>query len=88
FNRAKKEAGLEGITVHDLRHVFASRLRRLGASLGDIGEALGHKGVRMTLRYAHLSPDYMKGVVQLLDQTATKTATPSAGVAEVVPLSY
>ena len=75
FNRAKKETALDGLTFHDLRHVFASRLRRLGASLGDIAEALGHKGVKMTLRYAHLSPDYMKGVVQRLDQTATKTAT-------------
>ncbi|MCH6567268.1 MAG: site-specific integrase [Nitrospinae bacterium] len=85
FNRAKKEAALDGLTFHDLRHVFASRLRRLGASLGDIGEALGHRSARMTLRYAHLSPDYLKGLVQLLDQTgnqtATKTATPNAGVA-------
>jgi integrase len=91
FNRAKKEVGLDSLTFHDLRHVFASRLRRLGASLGDIAEALGHKGIRMTLRYAHLSPDYMKDLVKLLDreiQTATKTATPTAGVAEVVSLTH
>ena len=85
FNRAKKEVALDGLTFHDLRHVFASRLRRLGASLSDIGEALGHRSARTTLRYAHLSPDYLKGLVQLLDQTgnqtATKTATPNAGVA-------
>ena len=64
-----------------------SRLRRRGASLGDITAALGHKRTRMTLRYAHLSPDYMKELVRLLDQTATKTATPPKGVAKVVPLS-
>ena len=92
FNRAKKEAGLDSLRFHDLRHVFASRLRRRGASLGDIAELLGHKGLRMTLRYAHLTPDYLRNVVDLMDeaeiQTATKSATPSAGVAEVVPLSY
>lgn len=70
FDRATKRAGIEGLTFHDLRHVFASRLRRRGASLSDIAEALGHKGVTMTLRYAHLSPDYMGSVVGLLDQPA------------------
>ena len=71
FEKAKKEiAGIEDLTFHDLRHVFASRLRRRGASLGDIAEALGHKSITMTLRYAHLSPDYMGSVVELLDQPA------------------
>jgi integrase len=66
FRRAKKQVGLT-LTFHDLRHVFASRLRLLGASLGDIAESLGHKSVSTTLRYAHLTPDYMKGVVGPLD---------------------
>ena len=91
FNRAKEKAGLDGLTFHDLRHVFASRLRRRGASLGDIAELLGHKGLRMTLRYAHLTPGYLKNVVGLMDesetQSATKSAIPNAGVAKVVPLS-
>jgi integrase len=81
FNRAKIKAGLNSRTFHDLRHVFASRLRRNGASLGDIGELLGHKDMRMTLRYAHLTPGHLKSVVGLMDrfdiQTATKTATGS-----------
>ena len=90
FRRAKKKANL-ALTFHDLRHVFASRLRRCGASLGDIAELLGHKGLSMTLRYAHLSPGYLKNVVQLLNeteiQTATKTATPDGGMVKVVPIS-
>ena len=88
FNRATAKVGLDGLTFHDLRHVFASRLRRRGASLGDIAELLGHKGLRMTLRYAHLTPGYLKNVVELMDesetQTATKTATPIGVVARVV----
>ncbi|MEE9196603.1 MAG: tyrosine-type recombinase/integrase [bacterium] len=79
FRRAKKQAGLT-LTFHDLRHVFASRLRRRGASLEDIAELLGHKGIGMTLRYAHLTPGYLRDVVRLMNeseiQTATKTATP------------
>lgn len=40
---------------HDLRHTFASRLRQSGAPLGHIAELMGHKGLSMTRRYAHLS---------------------------------
>lgn len=79
FERAKRKARLGYLTFHDLRHVFANRLCQRGASLESIAKILGHKGVEMTLRYAHLSPNYLKDVVQLMDQgdysTATKTAT-------------
>ena len=40
----------------DLRHTFASWLRRAGAELGVIGAMLGHRpGSPMTERYAHLT---------------------------------
>ncbi len=72
FNRAKKAAGLDGLTFHDLRHVFASRLRRLGVSLDDIGEMIGDKTLRMTMRYAHLRPEDMREFVGLLDNPHVK----------------
>jgi site-specific recombinase XerD len=40
---------------HDNRHTYASRLRQTGTPLGNIAELLGHKGLAMTRRYAHLS---------------------------------
>ena len=40
---------------HDCRHTYARRLRQAGVSLGNIAELLGHKGLAMSRRYAHLS---------------------------------
>jgi integrase len=49
-----KEAGLEGVRIHDLRHSFASILASGGASLPIIGAMLGHTQASTTSRYSHL----------------------------------
>ena len=41
-------------------------------------EALGYKGIAMTLRYSHLSPEYQQGVVELLDEKSTDSKTDTA----------
>ena len=46
-----------------------------GAKLADIAELLAHKGLAMTLRYAHLAPSKLHGVVSLLNSTDTRTDT-------------
>ena len=38
-----------------------------GASLRAVQELLGHKSIKMTMRYAHLSEDFKKEAVRLLD---------------------
>jgi hypothetical protein len=55
FVPAVRAAGIKDFVWHDTRHCFASRLRQAGVPLGHIGELLGHKGLAMTKRYAHLS---------------------------------
>ena len=42
----RKEAGLEDVRIHDLRHSFASRALALGESLPMIGKLLGHRQVQ------------------------------------------
>jgi hypothetical protein len=32
-----------------------------GASLRSVGELLGHQSMKMTMRYAHLSPAFLSG---------------------------
>src|SRR5450759_1139484 len=44
---------------HDLRHSCASQLVRNGASLMAVKVILGHESLKTTMRYAHLSPDYI-----------------------------
>ena len=58
--RARREAGIEEVHLHDLRHTFASRALALGEGLPMIGKLLGHTQVQTTARYAHLARDTVK----------------------------
>jgi integrase len=75
FERALKDAKIDGFHWHDLRHTFASRLRQKGAKLEDIAEALGHKTLMMTKRYAHLGPKGLHDIVALIEQKPTGPRT-------------
>ena len=43
------------VTPHRLRHSFASEMVRLGVSLPALMQMLGHKDIRMTLRYVQVT---------------------------------
>jgi site-specific recombinase XerD len=52
---AARAAGCTGrVTPHRLRHSFATEMVRLGVSLPALMQMLGHKDVRMTLRYVEV----------------------------------
>jgi site-specific recombinase XerD len=53
---ASKRAGCScPATPHRLRHTFASEMLRLGVSLPALMQLLGHKDIRMTLRYVQVT---------------------------------
>lgn len=54
WNRVRREAKLEDVRLHDLRHTYASLLASHGLSLPVIGALLGHTQAATTDRYAHL----------------------------------
>jgi site-specific recombinase XerD len=56
LDKAAQRAGCSGpVTPHPLRHTFASEMIRLGMSLPALMQLLGHKDIRMTLRYVQIT---------------------------------
>lgn len=60
-------ARLSNVRIHDLRHTFASLLVQNGIPLYHVSQLLGHSDTRITQRYAHLSPNNLKDVVDLIN---------------------
>jgi integrase len=57
FRPVRRRVGLEGLTVHALRHFYASGLIAAGCDVVTVQRALGHHNASVTLRtYAHLWP--------------------------------
>ena len=67
FNRLAQRLEIKNLTFHDLRHDVASTLAMDGVPLRTIAEILGHRDLRMTARYSHLSPQHLRGAMQALD---------------------
>lgn len=54
FAQAKADAKVEGFRIHDLRHTRGTRIVRSTGSLAAAKEALKHRRIETTLRYAHV----------------------------------
>jgi integrase len=48
---SRGETFLEGVTLHDLRHAYCSRLASRGLSARQIADAMGHKKTSTTEMY-------------------------------------
>ena len=60
WDAIRREADLNDIRLHDLRHSFASLGASGGMSLPILGALLGHQEPATTARYAHLSDDPLR----------------------------
>jgi site-specific recombinase XerD len=52
---AERAACPQRVTCHQLRHTYATEMVRLGVSLPALMKLLGHKDIRMTLRYVQVT---------------------------------
>jgi integrase len=55
WRRACEIAGFPSLHFHDLRHTFCSNLILSGSDLKDVKEMIGHRDLKMTDRYSHLT---------------------------------
>lgn len=68
FRKAVERSGIElpdGQLTHVLRHTFASHFLINGGDILALQRILGHSDLKVTMRYAHLAPDYMEKVREL-----------------------
>ncbi len=68
YRSAFKRSGLKvpaGQLAHILRHTFASHFIMNGGNIVALQKILGHSSLNITMRYSHLSPDYLIQAVQL-----------------------
>lgn len=63
WNKARIEAGLPDVRIHDLRHSAASNMVNSGQSLYVVAKVLGHAQMTTSQRYAHLSNDTLLAAV-------------------------
>jgi integrase len=86
WQAVRREANLDGVRLHDLRHSFASFLASAGLSLPIIGSLLGHSQASTTQRYAHLLDGPLRAATERVGKLVEQAERPQARV-DVIPLS-
>jgi hypothetical protein len=79
FKAALTGAECHAIGFHGLRHTFASHFMMSGGNILTLQKLLGHSSVAVTMKYAHLAPDFMR------DEIGLRFERPAATVAEAGP---
>lgn len=74
LNRICRRAGLRRISAHVLRHTFCSHLAMRGAAPKAIQELAGHKSMKVTMRYMHLTESALRDAIRLLDGAERRAA--------------
>lgn len=89
FARIVKKAGVNGVSLHCLRHTFASYLVMGGVDLRTVQELLGHSTLTVTEQYSHLSPDHRSRAVGVLNfETNLKQFEPNSNSAPANSLPF
>jgi site-specific recombinase XerD len=72
YHGALNRAGItRHVRFHDLRHTFASHLVMRGVDIRTVAQLLGHRDIKVTMRYAHLAPQHLQSAVDTLATPAT-----------------
>lgn len=64
IQRSYKQAGIEGMTVHALRHTVATLLYEKTKDILIVKEVLGHESIESTMVYTHVSSEAVRDTVR------------------------
>ena len=84
WKQVRREAGIEDVRLHDLRHTVASQAVLNGVSLPVTARMLGHSDVHMTMRYAHVGDREVEAAAERVGQ-AIHTAMGGTTIAAPEP---
>ncbi len=85
LTRLCAQAGLEGVTVHVLRHSFAATAAEMGFSVLTIAGLLGHSVPGVTARYAHMPDLALVGAADRVAARIQAALDGEAFEAEIIP---
>lgn len=67
FKKLLRQAGIDDINFHVLRHTFATRCIESGIDIKTVSQLLGHSNVNITLdRYVHPAVEYQRDCMEKL----------------------
>ena len=84
WDRACDAAGVEGLTIHQLRHTAATRLLRATGNLGLVQKALAHTRITTTMRYAHVIDDDLRAAMEQVRESREKSREGSLHTPQVL----
>jgi len=68
LHRVLREAGIERLGVHALRHTFATRAVEAGMDVRTLSEILGHANITLTLKlYAHSTTESKRNAMKSME---------------------
>jgi integrase len=73
WTRMLKRAGVADLRFHDLRHDVATKLLRATGNLKLVQQALNHRDIKTTVRYAHVLNDEVAEALQRVAEAGKKS---------------
>lgn len=68
-------AGIKRLSMHALRHTYATRAIEYGVQPKFLQKLLGHSSIKTTMdRYVHVSPESLNNAIQIFEKSASKIA--------------
>ena len=87
MTKACHDAGLAGVSLHTLRHTFASRLVMAGVDTRTVQVLGGWLDLSLVQRYSHLSPGHCTEAIERIVESFPPRIPPMPETRAIVELA-